>query len=234
MSAAPKIPSPETPARRIDREGLLDTLTRKLAVILEDGPPPWRAVPRGDTRCRPIAWIDAATLKAWRMDGKVRRHRKGWEVRPGPRPLLAPTPDGPTPVEVRECWMQRLARDLDLEGPLAEAGLRLVADGLRREAASFRQGARDGVVVDGRPRTNAEEARTLRRLDARRRVRDALAHLQPLERAVAEGVCLADRSLEEIAHLQSTDEARITRAFRHALLELSLFYGTLPGLRPRR
>lgn len=211
---------------------LFRTLHASLCVVIESGPPPWRAVPRGDTRCRPLAWIDKGTLEAWRLSGHVRRHPKGWEVRPGPRPIITETPQGPRPAEVRETWMQRLARDLDLEGPLADAGLRLMADHLSTELDP-RRAPEAPMGGDGRPRaTGVEEARLVRRLDARARLHRALGALKPAQARVAQAVCIHDRALASIAAEMGVDEDAATDLFRLALLRLARFYGTLPGVRP--
>jgi hypothetical protein len=218
---------------------LLTLLQKHSAIILTKGEPPWRAVPYGDTRRRPLAWISSEALAEWRAAGVVVAHpnkeRKIWRVlnRAGPRPITAHTPDGPVSAQVRENWMQRLARDLDLPGPLAEAGHRLVADGLRCTAGSHRVGP-PPVVVDSGPQTsNAEENRVIRRLDARKRVRDALDDLRPLERVFAEGICLNDRALLEIAKTQALTETESADIFILALVKLSRTYGTMPGIKKR-
>ena len=230
---APHSTAPHFQAR--EERHLLDRLRQTQAVILSDGPPPWRAVPRGDARCKPVGWVEGATLGSWRAQGLVGRHKKGWTVlgRPAPAPILTETPDGGVePVMVRENRMQRLARDLDLDGPLAEAGHRLVADGLRAQAGTGGGGV--GVRIDGGPRTShAAEARIIHRLDARRRVRRALDGLGELEREVAEAVCLHDRALESVCAARGVAEAEAAQAFTLAMLKLSRFYGTMPGWNSR-
>ena len=201
------------------------------ALVIAEGPPPWRAVGDGDARRRPVAWVDRETFAGWRAQGLLRREGKGWSLaaRPGPRPILADTPDGPRHVDVRENWMQRIARDLDLHAGLAEAGHRLVADGLRLLSRSLGTAATE-VVVDGARRADGQEMRVLARLDARKRVREALALLSPTGRAAAEGVCLHDRSLREVAEALGLSEAEAGETFTLALLKLAEHYGTLPGL----
>lgn len=222
-----------------DGSALLLSLQGHEAVIIADGKPPWPAIPRGDRRCRPIAWIDADLLSSWRDCGLAvrdgHRSKNHWRLlnRPGPRPIVARHGEDVVRAEVRENWMQRLSRDLELEGPLAEAGHRLVADGLRMEAGSYRSGTAP-VVIDGRPRDGgAEERRVLFRLDARKRVRDALEGLSHTERRIAEAVCLHDLDLPGTAKALCLCEADAEAYFVRALLKLSRFYGTMPGLRPR-
>jgi|GEM_PF-2579631 len=222
-------------ARRRSQE-LLALLQAQHAVIIVIGEPPWRAVPSGDTRRRPLAWVSAEALGEWRAAGLAVTDKKGWRIlqRPGPRPINARTPEGYVQAEVRENWMQRLARDLELPGPLAEAGHRLVADGLRCSAGSHRVGP-PPVVVDSGPQTsNAEENRLIHRLDARKRVRDALDDLRPRERACAEGICLNDRSLTEVADALALTEAETADIFILSLVRLSCTYGTMPGIRRRQ
>lgn len=215
----------------LSAERLYTCLRDNNALIVSDGRPPYRAVADGDMRRRPIAWIDTDTLDHWRSQGLLRTHKKGWELlsRPGPRPILAETVDGTRHVEVRESWMQRLARDLDLDGPLAEAGHRLVADGLR--LASRGVGSSSTTAkVDGAWRHDAQERRILMRLHARRRVQEALRKLSPMGRTCAESVCIYDRSLSEVAETLCVGEAEAGEAFTLALLRLAQYYGTIPGL----
>ena len=220
---------------------LLAQLQAVSAIILEEGPAPWRAIPHGDARRRAMAWVGAETLSLWRTEGYAVRdtrfpNKVRWRLlsRPGPRPITAETPEGPALAEVRENWMQRLARDLDLPGPLAEAGHRLVADGLRCEVGAYRN-PNQPVTPDGRPRQrNAEEDRMLGRLDARRRMRNALDELRPGERAAAEAICLRDRSLGELSSALGVSEEDAADTLILALVKLSRFYGTLPGFGRKR
>ena len=233
MSAAPK-PS-EGFAPSLQSERLYLKLRDCRALIVMDGPAPHRAVAEGDARRRPVAWVDGNTLAGWRAQGLLRSEPRGWSLlsRPGPRPIVADTPDGPRHVDVRENWMQRLARDLDLHAGLAEAGHRLVADGLRLAARSMGTSATE-VVVDGARRADAQEMRILARLGARKRVTEALAQLSPSGRAAAEGVCLHDRSLAEVAGALGISEGEAAESFTLALLKLAQHYGTLPGLGMKR
>ena len=225
---------------RRDALALLERLQAERAVIVADGKPPWPALPYGDKRRRPSAWVDTDLLFQWRQSGYAVRDgcedSRCWRLldRPGPKPIQI-TQNGETvQAEVRENWMQRLARDLDIDGPLAEAGHRLVADGLRMEVGSYRSGIAP-VVVDGRPMDGrAEERRILFRLDARKRVRDALEELSATERHIANAICLQDRDLAGSAKDLHLCEADAEAHFVRALLKLSRFYGTMPGLKPRR
>lgn len=225
--------------RNRDRDGaiagaeLLHFLMEQRAVILTNTPPPYRAVPYGDGRKKPVAWVDSDLVAAWRQAGYAVSDRRGWRIRtlPGPRPIVAD--EGRVQAEVRETWMQRLARDLEIEGPLAEAGHRLVADGMRMQVGVLRSGCAP-VIADGRPRNGgAEEARMVYRLEARHRVREALDALAPRERRVAEAICLLDLSLDEVMKRERLPESEVCDSLRLALLRLSRFYGTMPGLRPR-
>ena len=185
--------------KAVEDSTLLARLREAQAVILCDGPAPWRAVPRGDARCNPVAWVEGATLNSWRVQGLVGRHKKGWVAlgRAAPTPIMTKTPDGVEPVMVRENRMQRIARDLELDGPLSEAGHRLVADGLRANAGPGSGSV--GVRVDtARGTSHAAESRIIHRLDARRQLKRALECLGELEADVAKAVCLDDRSLEWI------------------------------------
>jgi len=220
--------------KAVEDRSLLARLHRTQAVILSDGPAPWRAVPRGDARCKPVAWVEGATLNSWRVQGLVGSHKKGWVVlgRPAPTPIMTETPDGVEAVMVRENRMQRLARDLDLDGPLAEAGHRLVADGLRAQAGPASGSV--GVRVDSRPQSShGAESRIIHRLDARRRLKRALESLGDLEADVAKAVCLDDRSLESVLTRCGVDEEAAQNAFILAMVKLSRFYGTMPGFKPR-
>ena len=210
---------------------LLHYLMEMRAVILTNTPPPYRAVPFGDGRKKPVAWVDSDLVTAWRQAGYAVSDPRGWKIRtlPGPKPILAD--EGRVQAEVRENWMQRLARDLEIDGPLAEAGHRLVADGIRMQVGILRSGCAP-VIADGRPRNSGgEEARMVYRLEARQRVREALDMLAPRERRVAEAICLLDLSLEDVVKRERLPESEVCDSLRLALLRLSKFYGTMPGLK---
>ena len=210
---------------------LLSRLRAAGAVVIADGPAPWRAVPWGDGRRRPVAWVNAALLEAWKAAGEAVRHPKGWSfpARPAPQPIRVATPEGARHAQVLENWMQRLARDLDLPGPLAEAGHRLVADGQRLEAGAHRTSATTTFVDGASYAGSGAEERMLRRLRVRERVRDALAGLSERERAVARAVCLHDLPLAAVAREQRWSEAEAQDHLTVALVKLSRFYGTMPG-----
>ena len=200
------------------------------AVIVKAGGPPHRAVADGDMRRRPVAWVDADTLSDWRAQNLLAPHPRGWRVvaRTAPRPITIQTESGPRHVAVHENWMQRLARDLDLPAPLAEAGHRLVADGRAVAAGSLRTGATSDYV-DGNSAHDGEEQAIHFRLDARRRVRDALAGLSRTERVCAEAICVHDRSLDEAAEMLGLDRAATRGVLLFALTRLAQHYGTFVG-----